>query len=479
MAVVGAGPSGLAAARHLLDAGLEVVVFEASGAIGGQWNTGTEHSGVWPGLHTNTSRALTCFADLPHPADVPLHPASSQVAAYLHAYATRFDLHRHVRLDTPVRELAIDPRGAGHGWAVDGEPFDGAVVASGRFRRPWAMPGLDAFTGDVLHAFDFPGPDALAGRSVLVLGNGVSGLEIACSLAGRADVVSAFRKPRYVIEKVSRGVSSDWRWYTHHGALERRHLPPEAFGDRLRRRIVADAGEPSAFGAPAPDPDIRVAGTSLAQGYLQAVAAGEIVCRPGVAGVDGQTVEFTDGTTASVDTIVCATGYAQDLPYLHPDAAARWSSAPYLNTWHPDLPTLGVLGQFLMQGPYFPVLELQARWVAAVFAGTVELPDEAAMRSAPARPPLEAHNAIVLPLAEALGVSPDLDARPHLTEGLLFGPMLPSRYRLDGPGATAGAEATFVAELDSAPRAPVAEQDVMWLYELGLGEAAGHVSARR
>ena len=95
VAVVGAGPGGLAAAKYAIEAGFDVTVFEASDDLGGQWHMAAGHSGVWPGMHTNTSRAMTAFADFPAPADYPLHPAAEQVHAYLHAYA------RYVRRDRP------------------------------------------------------------------------------------------------------------------------------------------------------------------------------------------------------------------------------------------------------------------------------------------------------------------------------------------------------------------------------------------
>src|SRR5947208_15809743 len=87
IAVVGAGPSGLVAAKHALEAGFDVTVFEAGDTLGGQWHTAAAHSGVWPGMHTNTSRAMTAFSDFPAPAEHPLHPAAEQIHAYLGAYA--------------------------------------------------------------------------------------------------------------------------------------------------------------------------------------------------------------------------------------------------------------------------------------------------------------------------------------------------------------------------------------------------------
>jgi dimethylaniline monooxygenase (N-oxide forming) len=451
VAVIGAGPSGLVTAKHALEAGFDVSVFEASDALGGQWHTTAAHSGVWPGMHTNTSRAMTAFSDLPAPADHPLHPAATQIHAYLGAYAQAFGVGDRIRFGTRVADVRP-------GWTVDGEPFDAVAVASGRFCRPRLPPGTEAFRGAVIHSFDYPGADALRDRAVLVYGNGISGLEVASDLAPHARVTSAFRKPRYVIQKVVDGVSSDWQWYTQFGALERRWLAPEAWGRRQRERILRVAGNPADFGAPEPDEDLRVAGFSLCQGFLADVQAGRIVCRPAIASIAGRDVTFADGSTQRFDTIICATGYALDLPYLSAPVRALLGPGPalYQRTFHPDLPGLGVVGHFVPQGPTFPLLELQARWVVAVWSGAVALPDGI---RAVEPPPLDAHNALALSLSEELGVAPEPSEWPALHEPLLFGPMLPPRYRLSGPGAQPEARARFEAQLAASPRAPVDPAD--------------------
>jgi dimethylaniline monooxygenase (N-oxide forming) len=457
VAVIGAGPSGLAAAKHALEAGFDVAVFEASDAIGGQWHTTAAHSGVWPGMHTNTSRAMTAFSDFPAPADHPLHPAAEQIHAYLQDYASAFGVADRVRLGTRVEDVRP-------GWTVDGESFDAVVVASGRFARPRLPPGVEPFRGEVMHAFDYPGAEPLRDRAVLVYGNGISGLEIASDLAPHARVTSAFRKPRYVIQKVVDGVSSDWQWYTQFGAIERRLLPPEQWGHRQRDRILRVAGNPADFGAPEPSEDLLVAGVSLCQDYLAQVRDGSIVCRPAIASIKGRNVTFTDGSTQPVDVIVCGTGYDLDLPYLSEPVRELLGRGPslYQRTFHPDLPGFGVVGQFLAQGPYFSLLELQARWIVAVWSGAVALPDGA--RAVPP-PPLDAHNALALTLSEELGVAPDPGDWPEVSEPLLFGPMLPPRYRLAGPGAQPDASARFEAQLVASPRAPVDPADLEWVTE--------------
>jgi dimethylaniline monooxygenase (N-oxide forming) len=473
IAVIGAGPSGLVAAKHALQAGFDVDVFEAGDAAGGQWYTTAAHSGVWPGMHTNTSRAMTAFSDFPAPAEHPLHPAAEQIRAYLDAYAHAFGVECRIRFDTRVADVRP-------GWTVDGEPFDAVIVASGRFRKPRLPPVVDSFRGDVMHAFSYPGAEPLRDRAVLVYGNGISGLEIASDLAPHTRVISAFRKPRYVIQKVVDGVSSDWEWYTMFGALERRMLSPDEWSHRQRECILRVAGSPADFGAPEPSLDLRAAGVSLCQDYLTQVRDGSIVCRPEIASITGRNVTFSDGSTYPVDVIVCATGYDVDIPYLSGDVQRVLGSdlALYQRTFHPDFPSLGVIGQFLAQGPYFPLLELQARWIAAVWSGEAALPDEQSMRRviAEPRPPLDAHNALAVTLAEELGVAPEPLDWPDMSEALVFGPLLPPRYRLSGPGSTPDAGALFARQLAASPRAPIDPSDIDALGRFGWEATATKVA---
>lgn len=481
VAVIGAGPGGLIAARELSRAGFEPTLFEASDALGGQWRTGAPHSGAWPGLHTNTSRELTCFSELPADRELPLHPAFPDILAYLERFAREFELTERIRCAHAVQLLER----SGDGWLVDGERFEAVVIASGRFRKPLLPPGAGEFGGKLLHSYDYPGAEALQGRTVAVVGNGVSGLEVATDLAGTASrVVSAVRKPRYVIEKRVDGISSDWQWYTMFGGLERTLLPPGEHGRRLRERVIGTAGHPADHGAPSPDPDISIAGVSLCQDYLRLVADGAIEAHGDLEGIVPGGLRLAGGEVFDAEVLICATGYGLDLPYLSEElrrelirAGATGMAEPnlHLQTFHPGVPGLGVVGQFLLVGPYFPLLELQARWIAGVFSGQAPAPPTG---SPAVRPAIESHNALALTLAEAAGVAPDLTRRPELTEALIFGPMLPSRYRLDGPGSDPEAAATFAERVASAPWHRPDPTRIEDLRRFGLGAEADLVESR-
>ena len=91
VAIIGAGPGGLVAARWLISQGFEPTLFEQQSTLGGQWTGEPGHSGVWPGMYTNTSRILTAFSDLEH-RSAAVFPSNREILDYLHRYAALYDL---------------------------------------------------------------------------------------------------------------------------------------------------------------------------------------------------------------------------------------------------------------------------------------------------------------------------------------------------------------------------------------------------
>src|SRR6478735_2657287 len=179
VAVIGAGPGGLVSARWLSAQGFAVTIFESAPELGGQWNGRPGRSGVWPDMHTNTSRILTAFSDLP-PDSTAVFPSNRDILGYLRRYAEVFGLLPRIRFGTEVRCLR---RHVDSGWLVDQERFDKVVVASGRFQAPVIppVPGLDTFDGSesAISTYHFRDPDRYRGKRVLVAGCAVSALEIA------------------------------------------------------------------------------------------------------------------------------------------------------------------------------------------------------------------------------------------------------------------------------------------------------------
>jgi hypothetical protein len=182
VAVIGAGPGGLVAARWLLSQGFEPTIFERAPMLGGQWTGLDGRSGVWPTMHTNTSRILTAFSDLDHGTDV-VCPSGRDILDYLHRYAEAFDLVSRTRFRTRVEFLSSGDAG----WLVrhtgETERFDRVVVATGRFQSPFipTVPGLDTFAGSagITSTYQYRGPEPYRGKRVLVAGGAISAMEIA------------------------------------------------------------------------------------------------------------------------------------------------------------------------------------------------------------------------------------------------------------------------------------------------------------
>ena len=93
VAIIGAGVSGLAAARYLKSQGFSPTIFEAHDDLGGQWNRHNARSAVWPEMRTNTARFVTRFSDLQYPAGTSMFPRNGEVLDHLNRFAAMHGLN--------------------------------------------------------------------------------------------------------------------------------------------------------------------------------------------------------------------------------------------------------------------------------------------------------------------------------------------------------------------------------------------------
>ena len=386
VAIIGGGPAGLVAARYLIGQGFEPKMFEAHDKIGGQWEYTNPSSGVWPLMRTNTARMVTRFSDLDYPEGTKTFPRNQQVAAYLRAYADKFGIADRVELSTRVTNVERD----GDGYVLtiehDGESrierFDRVVVASGAYNKPAIPPvrGLDSFTGELgaIHAFDYKDPELYRGKRVLVAGGNISSLEIAQDLAmlGAQSVATTMRRQRYVMPKLIAGTPVESFGFTRAGALWQETASSDDWAKATKDFVLQYGGNPAWFGAPEPDDDVRIAGTTGSQNFLNLVAEDRITCYPWPERIEGNKVVFSDGRDAEFDGIIFGTGYHLNLPFLSDELAETLEvSAKSItladHTFHPELPGLAFMGLWGQIGPYLPPLELQARYLAYTWGGTV------------------------------------------------------------------------------------------------------------
>ncbi|MFD5492608.1 flavin-containing monooxygenase [Streptomyces sp. NPDC127091] len=314
--VIGGGQSGLATTHALLRRGLRPVVLEASGRAAGSWPR------YYDSLTLFSPARYSSLPGMPFPGGDPdRYPHRDEVVAYLTAYADRLDAD----IRTGQRVTSVRWAGSGFDVVLEGGGRLAAravVAASGSFGRPHrlALPGLEEFTGQVLHAADYRSPAPFTGRRVVVVGAGNSAVQIAAELAGTTHVTLATRQP--VTFAAQRTLGRDLHFW-----LTRTGLDTAPLGRLLRRppaQPVLDDGR-----------------------YRAALAAGRPERRPLFTGADGTKLTWPDGEREEVDALVLATGYRPDLPYLAPldgalDAAGNPRHREGLATGVPGLAFVGL-----------------------------------------------------------------------------------------------------------------------------------------
>jgi hypothetical protein len=379
VAVIGAGPSGLAALRALDAAGLECVGFERGGRIGGIWSLEDRPTAAYPALHLITSRERTQFEEFPMPSGTPDYASRQAVGEYLEAYAERFGLLERIRLATEVRRAGPRPGG---GWSVDGEAFDVLVVASGHNDVPkWPDPPYPgAFDGRQLHALQYQGAADFAGQNVLVVGMGNSAMDIATELSySAARTLLSVRRGSWIVPKRLLGKPADQAmkpWAVV-------HVPWQIRQPLAQLLLTLTVGRPERLGLPTPARGLFQDHPTITDTVPSRIAHGAITPKGAIDRFEGDAVRFADGSAERVDAIVWCTGYRVEIPFLDaslvgPDP----SKLPlYKRIVHLERDDLLFVGLMQSTGSAFPIVERQAQLVARRLTGRWPLPGPAEMRA--------------------------------------------------------------------------------------------------
>lgn len=321
--VVGAGPHGLSALKALLENGVDADGYEREPDLGGNWNFHGENARVYESTHLISTKPFTQFPDFPMPDDYPDYPSHWQVHEYFRRYADHFGLRDHIAFSTEV--VRCEPVDGGSGWDVTvrdrstGDErtsrYAGLLVANGHNWWPKIpqYPGLDSFTGDVLHSAQYKGADVLRGKRVLVVGAGNTGCDVAVESAqNAASTLHSTRRGYYYNPKYAMGRPSD---QTADLLLALR-LPLAVRRAMFRATLRLTVGDITRFGLPEPDHKFFETHPVVNQQLVYYVGHGDIRPKPDVESFAGRTVTFADGTSAEVDVVVFCTGYLAVFPFL-------------------------------------------------------------------------------------------------------------------------------------------------------------------
>ena len=364
VAVIGAGPSGLAQLRAFQSAAQagadipEVVCFEKQDNWGGLWNyswrTGLDeygepvHGSMYRYLWSNGPKEGLEFADYTFEEhfgkQIGSYPPRAVLFDYIEGRVIKANVRPWIRFRTPVRMVTFDESTQKFTVTVHDlkkdhtyvEVFDDVVVASGHFSTPNVpeFPGFSTFNGRILHAHDFRDAREFAGKDILIVGTSYSAEDIG---------------------------SQCWKYGCKSVTVSHRTAP---------------------MGFNWPDNWKEV---------------------PLLQQVEGNTATFKDGSTAHVDAIILCTGYQHHFPFL-PDGLRlrtknRLATADLYRgvAWvkNPKLFYLGMQDQWYT----FNMFDAQAWYVRDLIMGRLSVPATETERSAEVTARIAAEDAITDPYA--------------------------------------------------------------------------------
>jgi len=405
--VIGAGPSGITAAKNLLDAGFsQTTVFDRGHAVGGNWvfDDASGHSSVFETTHIISSKRYSEYLDYPLPDGVPDYPGHRTLAAYFRAYADHFRITPHVRFRHTVLHCepldGPDARDGGFRVTVRDDTtgqtqthsFDKLVVANGHHWRPrWPdYPG--SFDGRFVHSHDFKRASDFADERVMVIGGGNSACDVAVEtsrVSARTDL--SWRRGYWVVPKFLFGVPTD---HLHQSAHRRLGFLPLSWRMKVNELLLRVLNGPnSAYGLPEPDHPFGATHPTVNSELLYFLRHGEITPQPDIERLDGSTAHFTDDSQADYDTIIACTGYEIAHPFFE-TRFIDYSEGPvplYLKMIHPHRNDLAFVGLFQPLGCIWPAAELQSKILARWWTGQWSPPADrqAAIQRELARPHLQ------------------------------------------------------------------------------------------
>lgn len=369
-AIIGAGPSGLAAARNLDRFNIDYQGFELNSSVGGLWDINGQRSTVYESAHLISSKSTTEFTEFPMSDSTADYPSHRELLDYFNAYADHFGIRERFQFNTEV--IKVEQRG--EVWSVttrtttgqtQTSDFSGVLIANGTLSEPNVPDFPGTFSGETIHTSAYKSARIFADKRVLIIGAGNSGCDIAVDAVHHAKSIDmSVRRGYYFVPKYVFGRPADT-------LNQGRPLPPRIKQFIDSKLLKLFTGDPVKFGFPKPDYKMYEVHPIVNSLVLHHLGHGDLNIKSDVKNFDGARVNFVDGTSGEYDMVVLATGYKLHYPFIDRKHLNWKGEAPelFLNIFSPVAPNIFVLGMIEASGIGWQgradQSELVARYLAA------------------------------------------------------------------------------------------------------------------
>ncbi len=457
IAIIGAGPSGLASAKSAKEVGLDVTIFEANSDIGGLWNP--IQGATWNTLNTNLSKFTCNFSDFPWDSHESLFPSRNDMYYYMKSYINHFELSPCIKLNTTVTNLIRNE--LTNKWIVSynsltnpksrKKSFDFVIVASGFFSKP-KLPNLNfnKFKGSISHSKYYKTATPYEGKVVAVVGGAFSAVEIASDVYKKATKVyhlssrGLWIAPR-CIKVLGRSIPLDLIFFHENEPTSSTPLTLYSQLFHTYRSSNQDV-VPYLTIELSKNPKPPILLTSDIYPELIKDERVVMINKP-IKDLSEHSIVFEDDEL-EVDAIIFCTGFCTQMSFFNEELLDKLSFDPqnflyplvlHESVFHPNLPNLAFVGMY--RRSYIGIMELQARWATLAFIEPEKyLPSKETMqksieelmkqRNLPPGPQsfYGGYTTLMKKLAKTIQADSIL-SDPRLSEC----PIIPAMFRMSGP----------------------------------------------